>query len=123
MLFLFRKIRKSSIKSKQVVNYLFYAIGELFLVVAGILIALEINNRDMKRQQEEKIDNILVQLHEDLEDGILEADDLIEEYFYKDSLIQRVLTDQVTAEGLQDKSELCFSGGQFQHYADHKRIL
>jgi hypothetical protein len=41
---LFRKIRQSMLGSGKVKNYVLYAIGEIFLVVVGILIALQINN-------------------------------------------------------------------------------
>lgn len=43
MISLFRKIRKSLVKKKKITRYLAYAIGEIFLVVIGILIALQIN--------------------------------------------------------------------------------
>ena len=44
MLTFLRKIRKSFIQSGNVRKYLLYAIGEIALVVIGILIALSINN-------------------------------------------------------------------------------
>ena len=40
----FRNIRQRFINNKKIGNYLFYAIGEIILVVVGILIALQINN-------------------------------------------------------------------------------
>jgi len=43
MIKFFRKIRQNSIKEDKLVNYLKYAIGEIVLVVIGILIALQIN--------------------------------------------------------------------------------
>jgi hypothetical protein len=44
MLTFLRKIRKSLIKTGSAQKYLLYAIGEIALVVIGILIALQINN-------------------------------------------------------------------------------
>jgi hypothetical protein len=44
MIKFFRRIRQNMIKDKKVINYLLYAIGEIILVVIGILIALSINN-------------------------------------------------------------------------------
>ena len=41
MLRLFRTIRKKLIEQKNVRKYLLYAVGEILLVVIGILIALE----------------------------------------------------------------------------------
>lgn len=43
MISLFRKIRQSLLQQNKVTQYLAYAIGEIFLVVIGILIALQIN--------------------------------------------------------------------------------
>lgn len=44
MIKLFRKIRQTMIKENKFSKYLLYAIGEIVLVVIGILIALQINN-------------------------------------------------------------------------------
>lgn len=51
MLTFFRKIRKSLIASSSVRKYLLYAIGEIALVVIGILIALQINNWNEWRKE------------------------------------------------------------------------
>tara|TARA_Y100000385_G_C13099534_1_gene643585 strand:- start:2936 stop:3121 length:186 start_codon:yes stop_codon:yes gene_type:complete len=50
MLTLLRKIRKSLIDSGSSRKYLLYAIGEIALVVIGILIALQINNWNESRK-------------------------------------------------------------------------
>src|SRR6056297_2336393 len=44
MLRFFRQIRKSLMEQNKVRTYTLYAVGEIFLVVVGILIALQINN-------------------------------------------------------------------------------
>ena len=51
MLSFFRKIRRSLIDSHQMRTYLFYALGEIALVVIGILIALQINNWNEGRKE------------------------------------------------------------------------
>jgi predicted HTH domain antitoxin len=43
---IFRKIRQQLVTDNKVSKYLLYAIGEIILVVIGILIALNINNRN-----------------------------------------------------------------------------
>lgn len=50
MLPLFRKIRFQLAKDNQFLNYSRYAIGEIILVVIGILIALQINNWNENRK-------------------------------------------------------------------------
>jgi hypothetical protein len=44
MIKIFRKIRQKLLSENKISKYLIYAIGEIFLVVIGILIALQINN-------------------------------------------------------------------------------
>ena len=44
MIKFFRKIRQNMIKENKVSKYMLYAIGEIMLVVIGILIALQLNN-------------------------------------------------------------------------------
>ena len=44
MIKFFRKIRQKLLTENKFSKYLLYAIGEIFLVVIGILIALQINN-------------------------------------------------------------------------------
>jgi len=57
MLFVLRKIRRTLMKENKVTSYLLYAIGEIALIVVGILIALQV---DEYRQQiqEKKLQNI-----------------------------------------------------------------
>jgi len=50
MIKFFRNIRKTLIKEGKTANYLKYAIGEIILVVIGILIALQINNWNEERK-------------------------------------------------------------------------
>ncbi|WP_019669310.1 hypothetical protein [Eudoraea adriatica] len=55
MLKFFRRIRQQLLTQNKLSKYLLYAIGEIILVVIGILIALQINNwnQDRIRKQEE----------------------------------------------------------------------
>lgn len=49
MMKFFRKIRQRILKEKKFSKYLLYAIGEILLVVIGILIALQVNNWNQGR--------------------------------------------------------------------------
>lgn len=49
MLTFLRKIRKSLVESGSTRKYILYALGEIGLVVVGILIALQINNWNVER--------------------------------------------------------------------------
>jgi uncharacterized membrane protein YgaE (UPF0421/DUF939 family) len=44
MLRIFRHARQAALSDKKIMPFLRYALGEIFLVVVGILIALQINN-------------------------------------------------------------------------------
>jgi len=70
MLTFLRKIRKSLIESGSARKYLLYAIGEIALVVIGILIALQINNwnegRKTKKQLIDHLENLAIDLDEDI---------------------------------------------------------
>ncbi|MCH8568773.1 MAG: hypothetical protein LAT67_10935 [Balneolales bacterium] len=50
MITIFKKLRNSKVGENNVRHYFFYALGELFLVVVGILIALQINNWNENRK-------------------------------------------------------------------------
>ena len=72
MLTFFRKIRKSLIDSSSARKYLVYAIGEIALVVIGILIALQINNWNQTRLDEQIETQVLRKLVRDLESDHLQ---------------------------------------------------
>ena len=53
------KIRKNLLGEGRISRYIFYAIGEIFLVVIGILIALSINNWNTKLQEKKELNGYL----------------------------------------------------------------
>ena len=59
MIKFFRKIRQHLLSENKFSKYLLYAVGEIVLVVIGILIALNINNRnEFNKSYEETINNL-----------------------------------------------------------------
>lgn len=67
MIHLFRKIRFSNLKSSQFKKYIFYAFGEIILVVIGILLALQFNNWNIKKENDKKERWYLINIVEDIE--------------------------------------------------------
>ena len=65
MIKFFRKIRYDLMEKNKTGKYLKYAIGEIILVVIGILIALSINNWNDKRIKQKKESKFLTQIHEE----------------------------------------------------------
>ena len=70
MLRFFRNIRQRLLTDNKVSKYLLYAVGEILLVVIGILIALQINNWNEWRKDREKEHKILESLSENLHRNI-----------------------------------------------------
>lgn len=68
MLKFFRKIRQGLLSENHFSKYLLYALGEIFLVVIGILIALQINNWNQQRLSKKTEIAILNRLVSDLEE-------------------------------------------------------
>ena len=67
MLKFFRKIRLKLLSENKFSKYLIYAIGEIVLVVIGILIALSINNWNEDRKNRQKEKDALIELFQDIE--------------------------------------------------------
>lgn len=77
MLPFFRKIRQGLLRNNKFSKYLLYAIGEIILVVFGILIALQINNWN-EYQKERKREKLYLQsLKFDLEESQTELNRVI----------------------------------------------
>ncbi len=64
---LFRKIRYTLIGNEKVSRYLKYAIGEIILVVIGILVALQVNNWNQERITRMNTRNLLVALESEVQ--------------------------------------------------------
>jgi len=67
MIKFFRNIRQKSIQENKSIKYLKYAIGEIVLVVIGILIALQINNWNENRKEQNVELRILEEIKANLE--------------------------------------------------------
>jgi tetratricopeptide (TPR) repeat protein len=66
MIKFFRKIRQNLLNEGKTSKYFKYAIGEIVLVVIGILIALQINTWNENRKSEDVINNYYTQILQDL---------------------------------------------------------
>ena len=70
MIKFFRKIRQKLLSENKFSKYLIYAIGEIVLIVIGILIALQINTWNQNRLDNEKQQIILNKFLEDLNQDV-----------------------------------------------------
>lgn len=85
MIKFFHKIRQGLLTDNKFSKYLIYAIGEILLVIVGIIIALQINNWNEKRITQNRIDSRLISLISDLETEIEELNDI------KDACNKRII--------------------------------
>lgn len=74
MIRFFRSIRRGLIARNRFTNYLLYAVGEIILVVIGILIALQINNWNDARQTRALERKFLGNIRDDLVSNIAQID-------------------------------------------------
>ena len=80
MVSIFRKIRHKLLKTNRVTSYVFYAIGEIVLVMVGILLALQVNNWNETRKFNNTINNTIQTIFNDLATDTTYASGIIEFY-------------------------------------------
>jgi len=101
MIKFFRRIRQQLLKENRVGKYFLYAIGEIVLVVIGILIALSINNWNENRKLKNKKQELIINLIDDFEENF------------------NLLKSEIDySEGLQIKMDAFFENG----YSDNLKI-
>jgi hypothetical protein len=106
MIKLFRKIRQKMLTENKFSKYLLYAVGEIILVVIGILIALQINNWNQSNQNNKQEKQILTQLLEEYESNLNQINSKI---FIRDEILTasiKLLEYKNLYSGLTDKDSL-----------------
>lgn len=78
MLFILRKFRKKLLQKNSLTTYIFYAFGEIALVVAGILIALQVNNWNETKKENETAEILAISLIDDLNQDITFLEDAVD---------------------------------------------
>ncbi len=78
MIKIFRKIRKTLLEENRIKKYLLYALGEIILVVIGILIALQINNANQKNLNREALNGYLNSIAQNIESDLKKAETIKE---------------------------------------------
>ncbi len=92
----FRHIRQRLLSENKVRNYLLYAIGEIALVIVGILIAIQVNNWNEQRKNRELVTRTIDALETELEENFNHANFVLGFWKTQDSICKKVLFDQLT---------------------------
>jgi len=90
MISLFRRIRQKLIASGSATKYMLYAIGEILLIVIGIIIAVQIGNWNQTIQNKELLRISLENLREDL---VIQKEIIDEQILFESDMI--AMTDTV----------------------------
>ena len=118
MIKFFRTIRQKMIKENRVSKYLLYAIGEIILVIIGILIALAINERSQKQSDLRTRNLYVLQLSDEADRNLKQlstiesnTNDMIKEM---DTLIELIKAKDYDNPKLLSKSRLLIRVEGFQ---------
>ena len=76
MIHLIRQIRRGLLNQGKFQRYVLYAIGEILLVMIGILLALQVNNWNENNKRRSQEARLLVQLNNDLRSNLTEIKEL-----------------------------------------------
>lgn len=90
MIKFFRKTRYDLMEKNKIGKYLKYAIGEILLVVIGILIAIQINNFNELNREHKIAQQYLKSIKTDLEKDIDNVDHILQEHILTISLINSI---------------------------------
>lgn len=91
MIKFFRNIRQNLVTQNKFTKYIIYAVGEIILVIVGILIALSINNGNEAKKARKKVDAILINVMDELATDIESSSGVLLYYQKKDSLSSMIL--------------------------------
>ena len=82
-------------------KYLKYAIGEIILVVIGILIALQINNWNEQRKTDKQVEELFSKAFQELEHNLNQGRRLVKFYRKKGNQFNKVLNNTLSASEIE----------------------
>ena len=96
MIKFFRKIRQNLLMENKTSKYFKYAIGEIILVVIGILIALQINNWNENRLKKEQLISVYERTLTDINNDVQELAANLDYYTGLEYIFKKVINDSIT---------------------------
>ena len=89
-------------------KYLLYAIGEILLVMIGILLALQVNNSNEHKKEIKNTDLQLKEVYSELASNIIKSEELIEYYRDNSEHAYKILNKQLTPEDYRSNVDIAF---------------
>jgi len=102
MLKKFKDYRLKMFKKSSFLKYIIYAIGEVFLVVVGILFALQVNNWNEKRKLQNELDSILRTITYDLVADTLSSSNIITYYEQHHENSLKIINKEITKDNFRE---------------------
>ena len=126
MINFFRKTRKKLADDNKPLKYMRYAIGEIVLVVIGILIALSLNNWNENRKKAAKEIQYLVSFKNDLFANITELERVIQKSEFTSNKADSVLkfrNNEIDDIALPELIRFIMGASGFTVYASHEGTI
>ena len=105
MIKFFRKIRQQLLSEGKTRKYFKYAIGEIVLVVIGILIALQINNWNEAKKSKSNVIQLMENVQKELILNIKKADFIIAHCVERDDILHKINNKIYTIEDYKNDRE------------------
>lgn len=98
MINFFRRIRQNLLSDGNTGKYIKYTIGEIILVVIGILIALQINNWNESRKKDNELSEIYQRIILDIDNDIRDLNSALIFWQEKEPIFKKVMNDSMSAD-------------------------
>jgi hypothetical protein len=104
-------------------KYLKYAMGEIVLVVIGILIALQFNNLNEANKKQREIDQLLTDIEQDLLANYNAANHTLRFYKMQDSIAKRIAYNKLTEEDYAQNHQLSYFVGNWDNFIPSEKNI
>ncbi|MCS4436050.1 hypothetical protein [Aquiflexum gelatinilyticum] len=113
----FRNIRQQLLVENRFTRYLIYAIGEIFLVVVGIMIAVYFNNKNTDKKTKSETDRLVADLEKGLKTNQFLLDRFSGRFDAQDSMMGLLINGELTEENFRRNRILNDLMGNSTQYA------
>ncbi len=106
MIKFFRKIRQQLLIENKFSKYLLYALGEIVLVVVGILIAIQVSNWNEGKKSDARMETLLDAVEKDLIENINLSNWVYGNLSRSDSIAFLILNNKITRDNYRENEAL-----------------